>query len=113
MNFHPVSIPKGGEHVLADLKGPGKVTYFYITDDTRGRWYPGLVLKVFWDDETAPSIQVPLADFFGAIGGQCVDYQSAPMQINHACFMCYLPMPFSHSVSVISWPRKNSWSALA
>jgi Protein of unknown function (DUF2961) len=95
MNFHQVSVPKGGDHVLADLKGPGRVTYFYITDDTVGRWYPGLVLKVFWDDESTPSIQAPLADFFGAIGGRTVDYQSAPMQINHACFMCYLPMPFS------------------
>ncbi|MES2661068.1 MAG: glycoside hydrolase family 172 protein [Verrucomicrobiota bacterium] len=85
----------GKELVIADLKGPGKVTYFYITDDTVGKWYPGLVLKVFWDDAKDPSIQVPLADFFGAIGGKSVDYQSAPMQINHACFMCYLPMPFS------------------
>ncbi|RYG32426.1 MAG: hypothetical protein EON93_11255, partial [Burkholderiales bacterium] len=27
-HFHPVAIPRGTEHVLADLKGPGKVTYF-------------------------------------------------------------------------------------
>jgi hypothetical protein len=95
MNFHQVAVPKGREHVLADLKGPGKVTYFYITDDTVGRWYPGLVLKVFWDDEKNPSIQVPLSDFFGAMAGRTVDYQSMPVQVNHACFMCYLPMPFS------------------
>ena len=94
-NFHHVAIPRGGEHVLADLKGPGKVTYFYITDDTAGRWSPGLVLKVYWDDTREPSIQLPLADFFGAIGGKSVDYASVPMQINHACFMCYLPMPHS------------------
>ena len=93
--FHQLQVPKGGEHVLADLKGPGKVTYFYITDDSLGKWYPGLVLKVFWDDETDPSIEVPLADFFGAIAGKSVDYQSTAMQINHACFMCYLPMPCS------------------
>ena len=95
MNFHQVAVAKGQEHVLADFKGPGKVTYFYITDDTVGKWYPGLVLKVFWDDEPVPSIEVPLADFFGAIGGKTVDYQSALMQINHACFMSYLPMPCS------------------
>ena len=93
--FHQVSVPKGEETVLAKLEGPGKVTYFYITDDTVGKWYPGLVLKVFWDDATEPSICVPLADFFGAVAGRAVDYESAMMQINHACFMCYLPMPFS------------------
>ena len=74
---------------------PWQVTYFYITDDTQGRFFPGLVLKVLWDDEAEPSIDAPLSDSFGAIGGKTIDYQSVPMQINHACFMCYLPMPFS------------------
>jgi hypothetical protein len=95
VEYHRVEIGPGKEAPLADLPGPGKVTYFYITDDTQGRFFPGLVLKVLWDDEAEPSIQVPLSDFFGAIGGQTIDYQSVPMQINHACFMCYLPMPFS------------------
>jgi Protein of unknown function (DUF2961) len=69
MEYHQLRIPRGKEVVLADLAGPGKVTYWYITDDTGGRLYPGLVLKVSWDDEPAPSIDVPLADFFGAMGG--------------------------------------------
>jgi hypothetical protein len=50
---------------------------------------------VFWDDETEPSVQTPLSDFFGAMGGNTIDYQSAFMQINHGCYTCYLPMPFS------------------
>jgi hypothetical protein len=95
VNFHQIIIPRRGEQILADFSGPGKVTYFYITDATVGKWYPGLILEVFWDDEKYPSIQVPLSDFFGAIGGRAMDYQSTLMQINHACFMSYLPMPFS------------------
>jgi len=95
MEYHQLSIPKGREFVLADLKGPGKVTYFYITDDTQNRLYPGLVLQAIWDDEAEPSIRVPLSDFFGAVGGKTIEYQSAAMAINHGCFMSYLPMPFS------------------
>ena len=53
MEYHRITIPRGKEVVLADLTGPGKVTYWYITDDTDGKLYPGLVLKVFWDDEPA------------------------------------------------------------
>ena len=94
-DFRQISVPHGSEQPLADFAGPGKVTYFYLTDDTVGHWYPGLVLKIFWDGAAQPGIQVPVADFFGAIGGKTVDYPSAVMQINHACFMCYLPMPFS------------------
>ena len=95
VEYHQMSLAKGKEAALADLKGAGKITYFYITDDTQVHWYPGLVLKVFWDGESEPSIQTPLADFFGAVGGKTIDYASAPMQINHGCYMCYLPMPFS------------------
>ncbi len=95
VEYHGIKLARGGEVTLADLKGPGKVTYWYITDDTNGRWYPGLVLRVFWDDEAEPSIVTPLGDFFGAIGGKTVDYQSTPMQVNHLCYMCYLPMPFA------------------
>ena len=95
VEYHEVRIPAGKEVVLGDLKGPGKVTYWYITDDTGGKFYTGLVFKVFWDGEAGPSVNVPLADFFGAMGGRTIDYQSAPMQIHHLCYMCYLPMPFS------------------
>ncbi len=95
VEYHGVKIPKGREITLADLKGPGKITYWYITDDKNGKWYSGLVLRVFWDEETEPGILAPLGDFFGALGGKAVDYQSAPMQINHLCSMCYLPMPFA------------------
>jgi hypothetical protein len=99
MEYHRLDVPKGKATVLADLKGPGKVTYFYITDATQVHWYPGLVLKVFWDDESEPSVQAPLADFFGAIGGKTIDYQSAPMQINHAWYLAN-PVRFQHSLKV-------------
>lgn len=95
MDYHTISLRPSGEFMLADLKGPGMVTYFYITDSSGGEFYPGLVLKIFWGDEKKPSINVPLSDFFGAIGSKTIDYQSLPMQINHRCYMCYLPMPFS------------------
>ena len=95
IEYRNVTIPKGKDVVLANMTGPGKLTYWYFTDDTGGKLYPGLVLKVFWDDEPIPSVDVPLADFFGAMGGQTIDYQSAPLKIEHLCYMCYLPMPFA------------------
>lgn len=95
--IHPISLAPGKELALGDLSGPGKVTYFYFTDSGApgGVMYRGLVLKIYWDDATEPSIQIPIWDFFGAFGHKTIDYQSLPMQINHHCYMCYLPMPFS------------------
>jgi hypothetical protein len=101
VEYHQVTIAKGKEIVMAQLPGPGKVTYFYITDNTQGRFYLGLVMKVFWDDEAEPSINVPLSDFFGAIAGKTIDYQSIAPQINHFCYMCYLPMPFAKTARFV------------
>jgi hypothetical protein len=101
MEYHQLSISKSQEAVLADLKGPGKVTYFYFTDSSDGRLYPGLVLKIFWDGHPGPSVNVPLADFFGAMGGRTIDYQSAPLKIEHLCYMCYLPMPFAERAKFV------------
>ena len=89
VEYHRMTVPKGKDSVLADLEGPGKVTYFYITPVS------DLVLKIFWDDESKPSVLTPLGDFFGALRGKTIDYQALPMQIQHGCYMCYLPMPFS------------------
>ncbi len=108
VEYHHVDLPPGKDLVLADLAGPGKITYFYYTDDSNshrtegtGFMYPGLVLKVYWDDAPQPSIQVPLWNFFGAFDRKTIDYQSLPMQINHYCYMSYLPMPFSQRARLV------------
>lgn len=97
VEYHQVDLAPGKELVLGDFTGPGKVTYFYYTDSSAagGFTYPGLVLKIYWDDATEASVQVPLWNFFGAFGHKTIDYQSIMMQINHYCYMSYLPMPFS------------------
>jgi hypothetical protein len=95
VEYHQVTIDPGKEFQLADIAGPGRITYFYITDDSKGHFYRGLVLKVYWDGESEPSVDVPLADFFGAVESDTIDYQSALLEINHYCYMSYIPMPFS------------------
>ena len=106
MEYHSVNLDPGQEIELANLAGPGMVTYFYFTDNSgssrpamkageSGAYYPGLTLKVYWDDTKEPSVWVPLWDFFGAMDKTPIEYQSALLQINHRCFMSHMPMPFS------------------
>lgn len=108
VEYHGIDLPPGKEFVLADFAGPGKITYFYYTDnsykhgtDGSGAMYAGLVLKIYWDNAAEPSIRVPLWEFFGVFNHQTIDYQSLPMQINHYNFMCYLPMPFSQHARLV------------
>lgn len=85
----------GEEKCIGSINGAGKITYFYFTDDSNGRIYDGLVLKIFWDDQAFPGVNVPLGAFFGVFNEQTCDYKSLPMEVNHLCYMSYLPMPFS------------------
>lgn len=106
MEYHIIDLDPGKEFDLANLEGPGLVTYFYFTDNSgsprqttkawaSGDYYPGLTLKVYWDDQKEPSVWVPLWDFFGTLDRTPIEYQSALLQLNHRCFMSHLPMPFS------------------
>ncbi|MDO5552550.1 MAG: DUF2961 domain-containing protein [Planctomycetia bacterium] len=90
-----LTVPKGEEVVIAEVDGPGLVTYFYFTDDSNGKWYSGLVLRVYWDGASEPSINVPITDFFGCFNSRTVDFQSLPMRVHERCYMCHLPMPFA------------------
>ena len=48
--------------VLADIKGEGAIKHFWITDDAKcGRQ---LLLRIYFDGQTTPSVNVPLSDFF-------------------------------------------------
>ena len=82
---------------LADIAGPGAISHVWLTVDP-AHWR-SLVLRFYWDDEEAPSVEVPLGDFF--CNGWCVrsNVNSLPVTVNPAGgFNCYWEMPFrSHA----------------
>lgn len=107
VEFRTYVIKPGEELALADINGPAKITYCYITDDSvfhradgSGFAYPGLVLRVYWDYSDKPSIDVLLWAFFGGFDRESINYASLPMQVHHWSHMCYLPMPFSKHARV-------------
>jgi hypothetical protein len=78
---------------LADIQGPGAIQHIWCT--VHPEHWRQLVLRAYWDDEEAPSIQVPLGDFF--CNGWCErsNVASLPVAVNPAGgFNCYWEMPF-------------------
>jgi hypothetical protein len=64
--------------------------------------YRRAVLRMFWDDEDAPSVEVPIGDFFGVPFAQPQFFQSMLMSVNPGAdrsstegLNMYFPMPFS------------------
>jgi hypothetical protein len=77
--------------------GPGMVTHVWVTiasDDPNH--LKALVLRMYWDGETTPSVEAPIGDFFGLGLGDYHLYQSIPLsgRIGQGAEHCFFPMPF-------------------
>jgi len=100
-NRDRLSIIRGETVELLNVGGPGCITHIWFTGASVEECYlRKLVLKMYWDDETEPSVLVPMGDFFGIGHGQTSNYTSLPMVMapsEGAGFNCYLPMPFNRS----------------
>ncbi len=80
---------------MADIKGPGAIQHLWLT--TTGNWR-FLILRIYWDGETRPSVEVPLGDFFASGWGQVAQISSLAVCVNPGnAFNCYWEMPFRRS----------------
>jgi hypothetical protein len=89
------SIDLGGRStaVLAEIDGPGAIQHIWLTVAPRA--WRQLILRCYWDDEDAPSVETPLGDFF--CNGWCArcNVSSLPIAVNPAGgFNSYWEMPF-------------------
>ncbi|MFA6244686.1 MAG: glycoside hydrolase family 172 protein [Candidatus Hydrogenedentales bacterium] len=97
-----IRIEPGETRVLADISGPGRITHIYMTMiQPHPLDYRDAVLRMYWDDESTPSVEVPVGDFFGISNCVVRRFSSALMAIHPGCGLmdhglnCYFPMPFA------------------
>jgi hypothetical protein len=86
---------------IGDLQGPGVIRHIWFTvRSDHPRPYAGLVLRIWWDGEPLPSVEVPLGDLFGVGFGEERLVSSAAVEMipaglpGHAALNCWIPMPF-------------------
>jgi hypothetical protein len=104
---------KPGETVtLADIDGAGCISHIWMTayGGAEDPYYlRKVLLRMYWDGEDTPSVEVPLGDFFGVGHAKVSTYVSMPMNMiagsrrevyNSASMNCYLQMPFSNGARV-------------
>ena len=89
-----VRIAPGETFTLADAQGEGMINHIWITDTYKIQ--RRLILRMYWDGSEAPSVEVPLHDFFAV-----TDYHNAPLVNSLAVCVnpkkamnCYWDMPF-------------------
>jgi hypothetical protein len=93
-----ISFEPGETKELARLDGPGVITHLYATPAAGKAFLRNAILRMFWDDEKSPSVEVPFGDFFCA--GDCNPrlFASHFVVVNHGSgtvgYNSYFPMPF-------------------
>lgn len=98
---------ESGETVtLMEHDGAGCVTHVYFA-----MMYPEIadyrdaILRCFWDGATAPSVEVPLGDFFTLVHGRVREIKSTMVTVNPGFgvshgFNAYFRMPFAHGARI-------------
>lgn len=89
-------IPPGGTKRLCDINGPGRIVRLWVTLPVlrRGPVLRNAVLRIFWDNETEPSVECPLGDFFGAAFAKPRRFVSDRLTIAGGGYVCQFQMPF-------------------
>ncbi|MGI6461279.1 MAG: glycoside hydrolase family 172 protein [Candidatus Hydrogenedentales bacterium] len=95
-----VHIEPGTTFTLGEIHGSGVINHIWMTPVGN---YRLMILRFYWDDETEPSVEVPVGDFFAAGWGMGKEPRitSLAVCINpRSGFNSYWQMPFRKSCRV-------------
>jgi hypothetical protein len=62
-----------------------------------------VLLRMYWDGETSPSVETPIGDFFGMGHSMAKNFVSLPLQMSPQDgrgFNCWFPMPFASGARI-------------
>jgi hypothetical protein len=101
---------KPGETLtIFEHKGAGTVHRFWVTINPRQdvEILSQVILRMYWDDDTYPSVECPIGAFFGVGFGEQKDFISLPLNETSGGYNSYWPMPFHKSAR---WTLTNGSS---
>jgi hypothetical protein len=107
-----VEVKAGSTVTLADIKGTGSIRHIWFTINSPSPFHlRELVLRMYWDGETDPSVEVPIGDFFGTgfeyedvpgghRGQKYQSWVSLPITVQDRAVNCYFAMPFGNGARI-------------
>jgi hypothetical protein len=107
-NFDFLVFAPGETKTLADIQGAGVIRRLYLAPFALDRMrYRKLILRMYWDGQKDPCVEVPIGDFFGAGLGTLRYFHSVAMDVNPGfrgwdfdAMVSYLPMPFARGARI-------------
>lgn len=87
-----VVIKKHSTYTVAEIDSAGSIQHIWMTPTGNWRYE---IFRIYWDDETTPSVEVPVGDFFCMGWNKYAQVNSLPITVNPgSAFNSYWPMPF-------------------
>jgi hypothetical protein len=96
------TVAPGATETVLDDDGPGVISHLWFTVSTPEAYHlKRIVLRMYWDGETSPSVESPIGDFFGLGLGTYHNWQSQLLSVGSVKAMnSYFPMPFQHHARI-------------
>jgi len=84
--------------LLGEINGSGAIQHIWMTPTGHWRY---LILRMYWDGETTPSVEVPVGDFFASGWNSYAQLTSLAVCVNPgSAFNSYWEMPFRKSAKL-------------
>jgi len=87
-----IRIKPGETFTIAQIEGSGAIQHIWMTPTGNWRF---TIIRIYWDDETEPSVECPVGDFFSMGWNEYAPLNSLAVCVNPgSAFNCYWTMPF-------------------
>ncbi len=99
--FEEHTIAPRSRKTVFETQGPALITGFFLTlPSEQFLGWRRAVLRIYWDNEPSPSVEVPLGDFFGSGFGPVYLYSRLIGFTDEGIGYSFFPMPFAKMARV-------------
>jgi hypothetical protein len=103
-NLDFVIIQPNSIYEVCNIQTSGIIKHVWMTFTSENPYYARTtILRMFWDYEVNPSVEVPVGDFFGVGHAKTVNYWSLPLSMgpqDGKGFNCFFAMPFENNAKI-------------
>lgn len=89
--------------MLCDIKGAGIINHIWITIAPPLINRNDIIFRIYWDDNTFPSVESPIGPFFGQGWNEAYTYNTLPLvagPIEGRALVSYFKMPFAKGARI-------------
>ena len=98
-------IANGEKRVIMDVKGAGIINHIWITiaPEAAKASRNDIILRMYWDGNTFPSVESPIGPFFGNGWNETYNFVTTPLSVSPGwgkSYVSYFAMPFASGAKI-------------